>query len=178
MKFCSFVHKFAQAERERRLESGDAERRAIEFHVFARGMMWRVVGGDCVDAAVGKALHQRIAVFARSERRIHFVVGVVADVLVGEREMMRRDFAGDAQALLLCKSHVFERAEVDICAMCNRAPVSRRYLHVAADANRFGLRRNSLQAQAHRRGPSRITPPAKSDGSSQWSITGRPSALQ
>ena len=49
------MHELAQAESERGFESGDAERRAVEFHIFARGMVRRVIGGDGVDAAIGEA---------------------------------------------------------------------------------------------------------------------------
>ena len=58
------VHEFAERERERGFKAGDAEGRAIEFHVFAGGMMRRVVGGDGVHAAVGDAGDQRVAIFA------------------------------------------------------------------------------------------------------------------
>ena len=85
-------------ERERGFEADDAEGRAIEFHIFAGGMMRGVVGGDGVHGAIGESGNQRGAVCARSERRIHLVIGVVADVVIAEREMVRRNFAGDAHA--------------------------------------------------------------------------------
>ena len=44
-----------EAERHGGLEAGDPERRAVELHVLLVVVMRRVVGGDDVDAAVGKA---------------------------------------------------------------------------------------------------------------------------
>ena len=50
--------------------------------------------------AVEDALDHGVSVGGRAQRRVHFGVGVVeADVLFGEQEMMRRDFAGDAQSV-------------------------------------------------------------------------------
>ena len=50
---------------------------------------------------------------------------------------------------------------------------------VAAHADGFRLRREFPSGRGGwTRGPSRITPPAASDGSSQWSITGKPSERQ
>ena len=55
------VHQF-ERERQRRLESGDAERRAIELDVLAGRLVRRVVGGDGVDGSVGEAFDQRRAI--------------------------------------------------------------------------------------------------------------------
>src|SRR5580693_8781723 len=137
------MNQFAEREGQRGFKADDAEGRAIEFNVLARGMMRRVVGSDGVHVAIGDAHNQRLAVVARSKRRIHFVIRVVANIVVAEREMVRCDFAGDAQPHSFRQAYVFERA-----------------------------------GGGHARGPSRITPPAKREGSSQWSITGKSSVLQ
>ena len=102
------MQELAQAQCESRFETGDSKGSAVEFDVLARRVMRRVVGGDGVHAAVGQAFDERGAIFARSERRIHFVMRIVADVFVNEREMMRRNFAGDRQTLFFCSSHIFE----------------------------------------------------------------------
>ena len=49
------VHQPIEAQRHRRLEAGDAERRAVELDVLLVVVMRRVIGGDDVDAAVGEA---------------------------------------------------------------------------------------------------------------------------
>src|SRR5713101_864601 len=67
------VHELFEGERQRGLEAGNAERRAVELDVFQRGFMGRVIGGNGLDRAVGKTGDERFAVFARGERRIHFV---------------------------------------------------------------------------------------------------------
>ena len=48
------VHQPIEAQRHRRLEAGDAERRAIELDLLLVVVMRRVIGGDDVDAAVGE----------------------------------------------------------------------------------------------------------------------------
>ena len=50
------MHQRVEADRHRRLEADDAERRAVELDVLLVGVVRRVVGGDDVDAAVGDAL--------------------------------------------------------------------------------------------------------------------------
>src|SRR5580693_7788753 len=55
----SGMHEFAERESESGFESDDAEGRAIEFHVFAGGMMRGVVSGDGVHGAVGEASDER-----------------------------------------------------------------------------------------------------------------------
>ena len=143
------MHEFAERERERGFESDDAEGRAIEFHVFAGGMMRGVVGGDGVHGAVGEAGDERGAIGARGERRIHFVIRVVADVFVAEREMVRRDFAGDAHALFFgVRARIRARRVVDMCAMCRRAPSEHGEFDVASGADGFRFRGNAFQAQA------------------------------
>src|SRR5271170_6533904 len=140
----SRMDEFAQAERESRLESEDAEGRTVEFDVLARGMMRGVIGGDGVHAAVGEPGDQGVAIGARSKWWIHFVVRVVADVLVGEREVMRRDFASNAQLRFFREAHIFERAECGHVSDVQASSGEERDFNVAAHADGFGLRGNSL----------------------------------
>ena len=51
------MDKFAQPQRERRLKSGDAERRAVEFNVLARRVVWRVVRSDRINASIRETLN-------------------------------------------------------------------------------------------------------------------------
>src|SRR6185312_13582237 len=61
-----------------------------------------VVGGYAIHCAVGQAGEQRFAIFARAQRRIHLVIGVVlAHVFIEQSEMVRRDLAGYAQMVAL-----------------------------------------------------------------------------
>ena len=52
-----------ERQRQRRLEAGHAERRAIELHFLAGRFVRRVVGGDGVHVSVGQSFDQRGAVF-------------------------------------------------------------------------------------------------------------------
>ena len=92
------VVKLVDRQGERRFEADHAEGGAIEFDVLAGGLVRGVVGGDGVNRAIGEACEKSVAVGARGDRRIHLEAAVVADVFVGEREMVRSDFAGDRQA--------------------------------------------------------------------------------
>src|SRR5207302_3797128 len=69
--------------------------------LFMRGV-WGMVSGDAIHSAISQACQQRFAVFTRTQRRVHFVVGVVlAYIFVQQREMVRRDLAGPAQVVAL-----------------------------------------------------------------------------
>ena len=68
----------------RRLESGDAKGRAIEFDFLARRFVRRMVGGDGVHGAVGEPFDQRRAIFGGGQRRIHLEVRVVDHVFVAQ----------------------------------------------------------------------------------------------
>ncbi len=98
-----------EPEADRRFKTCHAKRCAVKFHVFERGLVRRVVGGDGVNGAVREAGDERVAVFSRSERRIHLVARVVLNVFVGERKMVRRHFASNAQALRFGGAHEFQR---------------------------------------------------------------------
>ena len=108
-----------------------------------------VVGGDGVHVAVGDADEQRGDVLAGSQRRIHFVIRVVADVFVAEREMVRRDFAGDAQAHLFREANIFERAGGGHVRDVQAGASERGEFDIASGANGFGLRGNAFQAEAN-----------------------------
>ena len=71
------MHEAVEAERHRRLEAGDAERRVIELDLLLVVVMRRVIGGDDVDAAVGEPLQHGVAVGRLAQRRVHLHVRVV-----------------------------------------------------------------------------------------------------
>ena len=109
-----------------------------------------MVGGDSVDGSIDQAGDQRITILPRCQRRIHFVVCIVANVFVGQREVMRRDLTGYFQPVFLGGANIFEGAGGghvrDVQARAGEAG----NFDVAAGANGFGLRGNSLQAQTDR----------------------------
>ena len=67
------VEQLFERQRKRRFEARNSKRSAIEFHIFAGRMMRSVIGGNRINGAVGETFEQRFAIFARAERRIHFV---------------------------------------------------------------------------------------------------------
>ena len=59
-----------------------------------------MVGGDHRDRTVGDALDEGETVLFRTQRRIHLVIRAVSlDALVGQRQVVRRRFAGDRNPL-------------------------------------------------------------------------------
>ena len=135
------MHELDQSQRQSRFKAGDAERRAIEFHILAGGMMRSVIRGDGIYRAIGEAREQCIAIFARGQRRIHFVARVVDHVFVNEREMMRRDFASDRVALLFCCANVSERRARGKMRDVQPRAGQRSKFHIATHANGFRLPR-------------------------------------
>ena len=64
-------------QRQRRLQPGDAEGRALELHLFLMRRMRRVVGGNRVHRSVTQCRYDRFAVCYRTKWRIHLEVRVV-----------------------------------------------------------------------------------------------------
>jgi hypothetical protein len=61
-----------------------------------------MVRGDAIDSAVCQPGEKGVAIFTRTQRRIHFVVGIVlAHVFIQQSEMVRCDLAGYAQVVAL-----------------------------------------------------------------------------
>ena len=97
-------------QRERGFKSGDAERRALEFHLLFVGGVGSVIGGDGVDRAVGERGQDGFAIGGRAQRRIHLEIAVVvAHVLVAQREMVGSHFKRDARLGALAAAHTFQR---------------------------------------------------------------------
>ena len=103
---------------ERSLEPHYAERRAVVFqHLFIR-VMRRVIGRYRVNRAVAHRFDQRGAVFFRAQRRVHLGVGVESyDRLIGERQMMRRDFASHPNPARFARRTISTAPAVEMCAM-------------------------------------------------------------
>ncbi len=144
----------AQAEAERGFKAGDAVGRVLELDfLFVRGMR-RVVGGDGVDNAVEDAFDHGVAVGGRAQRRIHLGIGVVeADVLFGEQEVMRRDFAGDAQSVAARLAHGgHSRGGGGVRDVQMRARVAQLgdQADVALDEAGLGFGRHAAQAELER----------------------------
>ena len=79
----------------------DAHRTALEAARLFLGGVRRVVGGDHVDRAVAQALEQRVAVGGGAQRRVHLEAAVLLQIVLAQREVVRRGFAGDVHAALL-----------------------------------------------------------------------------
>ena len=87
-----------ERERQHRLQADNAVRRALHRHTLALLIVGRVVAGDCVDRAVLQPFDHRLAVGLAPERRRHLgESAVVADIVIGKREVVRGDLAGDRQ---------------------------------------------------------------------------------
>lgn len=96
----SLGHQFGIAERQRGLKPDDAERSIIEFNQLGCARVRRMVGGNHRDRTVGDALDEGETVLFRTQRRIHLVIRAVSlDALVGQRQVVRRRFAGDRNPL-------------------------------------------------------------------------------
>ena len=86
---------------ERRLETDDAHGAPGEaLGLFLRAVR-RVVGCDHVHRAVEDALEQRVPVGLRAQGRVHLEAAVLAQVVLGQHEVVRRGLAGDVQPLRL-----------------------------------------------------------------------------
>ena len=121
--------------------------------------MRRVVGGDRVDASVREAGDQRVAILARGKRRIHLVARIVANVFVGQREVVRRHFAGHRAGPCLFAARTYSsEPRADMCAICRRAPSappSPRRAPTQIDSDGRGI---PLQAQPDRIASLRASP--------------------
>ncbi len=104
------MHQLLKRQADGGFKTENAEGRAIELDIFQGRFVRGVIGGDGVDGAVGEALNEGFAVFARGQRWIHLEARIVGDILVDQREVVRRDFAGDMQAIVLGEAHLVERA--------------------------------------------------------------------
>src|SRR4029077_14070251 len=79
------------------LQAGDAERSFLEFNLRFVSSMWGVVGGNCVHGAIGERYDNGLEIGCGAQWRVHLEVGaILANVLVNQREVVRRDLAGDA----------------------------------------------------------------------------------
>ncbi len=112
---------------QRRLQAGDAEGGALELDLLLVKGVGRMVGGDGVDGAVENAFDQGVAVGGGTQRRIHFVVGVeLADVLVHQRDVVRRDFGRSRAARPSWRARTASSASrVERCATCTCPLVAR-----------------------------------------------------
>ncbi len=78
------------------IEAGDAVGGGDEVLGFLEGGVGGVVGGDHVEGAVEQAFEEGLVVRLGAQRGVHFVMGIeLADVLVGEEEVVGGDLGGD-----------------------------------------------------------------------------------
>src|SRR5581483_3562157 len=91
-------------------ESSDAERRALELHLFFVQGMRRVVSRDGIHGPISECYHDRLPVRVRPQWRIHFEIRIkLPDILVDEREVMRRNLARDRCLIALATAYCLKR---------------------------------------------------------------------
>ena len=107
----------------RGFESSDPKKSSFELDDLFMRRVRRVVGRDGIDGSISQGDDNGFPVGARALRRIHLEVGVVvADVSVGQAEMVRGNFARDTSLASLASAHGFQRigsrkvGHVDPCA--------------------------------------------------------------
>ena len=71
-----------QGQRQSGLESGNAERRAIEFDFLRGRLMRRMIGGDRIHGSVGEPCDQRGPVLRGRQGRIHLETRIVDHIFV------------------------------------------------------------------------------------------------
>src|SRR5271157_1143658 len=137
---------------QRGLKAGDAEGSTLELDLLLVEGVGRVVGGNRVYGAVDDALYQSIAIRDRAQWRIHLVVGVeVADILIHQREMVRRNFGGDAKPRFLGAAHGFQGLAGREMRHVHVSPGRAGERDVPLDDVGLGGVRHAMQAQAERR---------------------------
>lgn len=96
------AHKVRVENGERRLETDNAHGAPGEAPGLFLRAVRRVVGRDHVHRAVEDALEQRVPVCLRAQGRVHLEAAVLAQVVLGQHEVVRCGLAGDVQPLRLC----------------------------------------------------------------------------
>ena len=104
------VHQVGEHRAQAGLDAGHAEGRQLELAGLLVVGVGGVIGGDAVDGAVGDALDELGGVLCGAKRRVHLERGgvVVADVVLGQEQVVRGDLAGDAHAGGLGAAHELE----------------------------------------------------------------------
>ena len=131
-----------EADGEGGLEPDDrrsARRRTRASFSTAECGAWSVAMASRVPSA--SPSRQRLHVLGRAERRVHLEVGRVAgrgDVLVGEREVVRRHLGGDREPAPLRLADGAHRAPRGDVAMWRRPPVSSRSARSRSDHDVLG----------------------------------------
>ena len=146
----SRMHQTFQSNADGGFEAEDAERALFEFlHFFAAGVR-SMIGGDGVDGAADDAVGDGCDVAGGAQRRLHFVIAVVGRHLaVGQREMMRRGFAGDGEAARFGERHHFDRVpRRDMGHVESRAGELGEQ-DIARHHHILGRGRNAAQSKAH-----------------------------
>ena len=96
---------------------------------------------------------ERITVGGGAQRRVHLVMGVeVADILVNQGEMVRRDLGADAQLVLLGRAHGLQRLGGREMGDVQTSAGLARQGDIALDDACFRRVRHSMYAQPKRGG--------------------------
>ena len=89
-----FVQQNIDEQSELRLEADNSERRLIELDFLFKGGVRRMIAAKNRQGPVGDSLNNRINIALRTQRRVHFAVGVkILNRRIGQRDVMRANFA-------------------------------------------------------------------------------------
>src|SRR5271157_2806392 len=145
-----FAMQFGEGQGQRGFKSGDAEGSALELHLLFVGRVGGMIGGDGVHGAVGERDQDGFEVGGGAQRGIHLEVAVVvADVFVGQGEVVRGDLAGDAGFGALAAADALERVGGGEMRHVQAGVGNlQRELDVALDDGGFGGGGHAAQAEA------------------------------
>lgn len=120
-------------------EADDAVRRVDELARFFFAGVRRVIGGEAVDGTIEQAFETGFDVGLFAQRRIHLEIRVeVATTFVGEQQMVRADFGGDADAFGFAFTNERDRAFRGDMRDVKPCPGEFRESDVAGDDEFFG----------------------------------------
>jgi len=131
------VDELFESEREGGFEAQNAEGSAVEFDVFERRFVRSMIRGNSVDRAIGETRDERLAILTSGQRRIHFEARIVLHVFIHQSEMVRRDFARDAEAARLGPADLLERSFCGEMRNVKTRAGEFGELNVARNTNRF-----------------------------------------
>ena len=104
-----FIVRLYESQRQRGVQTDNAEWRLIVFKSFFVRMVRSMVTCNRVDRAVTQAFENGLDMSSAAQRRAHLCVRViVTHRFISQRPMVRRNFASHRQAFVLCATHSFD----------------------------------------------------------------------
>src|SRR5215218_779678 len=90
------MHEQIDEKAELGFQSNNTERRSVELDFLFEIRVRRMIRTQDRQGPVGDSLQQRLEIYPRSQRRIHFVIRIeILDRLVGQCDVMRANFAAN-----------------------------------------------------------------------------------